>query len=162
MGFNNIEVAGRSGYTKERVSQLRNDQAMEELIAQYRPMIDAQMVEAVDEYYELANLARNKSMRMINDKLDSVEDLDDISFRELTAIHADTADRTGYPKRSVAVNVNVDFAARLDRAIAASAKVKTINHIPSQPVAGHPADGVSGGGTFGEGPPPSLKSRLVA
>lgn len=113
-------VAARVGYSLGRVSTLYADPAFKELIASYRDSVDEEWKESVDEYFETVAANRTIAARLINDKL-SDADHSDVSFRELVAIHGDAADRTGYPKRSVAVNVNVDFAARLDQAIKRSA-----------------------------------------
>ena len=43
-----------------------------------------------------------------------------LSIRELLSISRDAADRIGLSKRSIQTNVNVDWAAALDRAIARS------------------------------------------
>lgn len=153
LGYTNNEIHEIAGYSISRCSILRNDPLFNELVEHYTKMVDGQMIESVDEYFRLAGLARMKTMRMINDKLDGEEDL---SISELIKIHDTTADRTGYPKRTVATNINVDFAARLDQAITRSAKAKIIN----QPaVASSSADAVDRGGVSGEAPPlpPSIR-----
>lgn len=116
MGLRPGEVAARAGYSLGRVSTLSNDPAFQELVATYRDDVDQEFKETADEYFDIAISNRIMAARLINDKLVDAEP-DDVSLRELVTIHADAADRTGYPKRSVAVNVNVDFAAQLDRAI---------------------------------------------
>lgn len=123
------EVAERSGYSLGRISTLSADPAFQELVASYRSSVDESWRESVDEYYDTVSANRIAAARLIADKLEDTEP-NDISFRELVTIHADAADRTGYPKRSVAVNVNVDFAARLDQAIKRSAEAKVINAEP--------------------------------
>lgn len=127
MGYGTSEAAEQAGYSISRASILRGDPAFSELVEQYRERITGVQLEAVDEYYAAANRVRAKSMRMIEEKLDGITNVDETPFRDLVMIHSDLADRTGYPKRSVAVNVNVDFAARLDQAIVASNKAKLLN-----------------------------------
>lgn len=150
IGLTNGEVAERAGYSISRVSILRNDPLFNELVQGYIAMVDDQFIESVDEYFRLAEAARIKSMRMINDKLDTEEDL---SISELMKIHDSAADRTGYPKRTVATNINIDFAARLDQAISRSNKAKVIN----QPAALPSADAVDGEGVSGEAPSPPIR-----
>jgi hypothetical protein len=116
------EVAYRTGYSLTRVSTLKRAPAVQELIAHYRAQVDEAYGNSTQEYFTYANQNRNASARMINDKLMSGEP-EDFSVQQLVAIHADFADRTGFPKRSLAVNVNLDFAAALDRAIARSREV---------------------------------------
>lgn len=110
------EVAEESGYSLSRVSILSADPAFQELIAIYRKDINASFRENSDEYFATINKNRIIAARLLNDKLSAAEP-DDLTISQLVAVHADAADRTGYPKRSVAVNVNVDFAAQLDRTI---------------------------------------------
>lgn len=119
------EVAAASGYSLGRVSTLYADPAFQELIAVYRKEIDAGFIEQADEYYATVNSNRVIAARLLNDKLIESEP-NDLTVSQLVAIHSDAADRTGYPKRSVAVNVNVDFAAKLDQAIKRSASVRQI------------------------------------
>lgn len=129
MGYGTGEAAEAAGYSIARASVLRGDPAFSELVEQYRAIITEKQLESVDEYYATANRVRAKSMRMIEEKLDGIDNVDEIPFRDLALIHSDIADRTGYPKRSVAVNVNVDFAAKLDQAIARSNKAKIVNPV---------------------------------
>lgn len=147
IGLRTTEIAERTGYSIARVSVLRNDPAFRELVEQYKVDVDESFRENVDEYFSLVAKNRTLSARLINDKLSEIEDLDDVSIRELVAVHSDSADRTGYPKRSVAVNVNVDFAARLDQAIQRSNRAKIIEHSPALD-----SSALDGEGT----PPPAL------
>jgi hypothetical protein len=60
----------------------------------------------------------------IQEKLDAAEAEDEtLPMRELLAIAKDRADRFGYGPKSTRVNVNVDFATQLDRAIERTSKV---------------------------------------
>lgn len=127
MGYGTGEAAELAGYSIARASILRGDPAFSQLVEEYRERITGKQLESVDEYYAAANRVRTKSMRMIEEKLDGIDNVDEVPFRDLALIHSDVADRTGYPKRTVAVNVNVDFAARLDQAIARSNKAKIVN-----------------------------------
>lgn len=136
MGLRPGEVARRVGYSLARVSTLRSDPAFQELIAVYRKDVDEIFRENADEYFETVAANRVIAARRINDLL--TDEDRDLTPAQLIAIHSDSADRTGYPKRTVAVNVNVDFAARLDKAIAKSAQAR----LPSQ--------GAAGGGGPGE------------
>lgn len=116
MGLKPGEVAAETGYSLGRISTLSADPAFEELTAFYRSVELDSFAGARDEYYESVSGNRRMAARMINDKLCETAP-EDISFRELVLIHSDAADRTGYPKRTVAFNVNTDFAALLDKAI---------------------------------------------
>lgn len=142
MGLRPGQVATRSGYSLGRVSTLSADPAFKELVSAYRDSVDDEWKQSVDEYFDLVQSNRIIAARLLNDKLTDAEP-DDVSIRELVTIHADAADRTGYPKRTVAVNVNVDFAARLDQAIKRSTQARPDLHViegskPERPISSQP------------------------
>lgn len=137
MGLRPGEVAERAGYSLARVSTLYADPSFQNLIVEYRQDVDGAFRENVDEYFELINRNRILSARLLHDKLTDAEP-EDLTVTQLVSIHSDAADRTGYPKRTIAVNVNVDFAAKLDRARERSQQVKLL---PS-PEATPPAQGM--------------------
>ena len=114
------EVAERAGYSGNRISTLLADPSFQNLISEYRREENIAFALTRDDYYDRATRARNIALRLVEDKLADV-DPDDVTIRELMGIHDSLADRTGYGKRSTQVNVNVDFAAQLDRAIKRSA-----------------------------------------
>lgn len=124
MGMRPGAVAAKIGYSLGRVSTLYNDPAFRELIETYKASVDDEWKESIDEYFELMSANRTMAARLINDKLSEAEP-DDLPLNQLVAIHADAADRTGYPKRTVALNINTDFASLLDRAIKRSNQVAT-------------------------------------
>ena len=75
-------------------------------------------------YYENELASLNIAARM---KRDYLEELDEAgerpTLRELHLITSDGQDRFGITKKSTNVNVNVDFAAKLEAAIARSKEV---------------------------------------
>lgn len=153
MGLRPGEIAMRTGYSLGRVSVMQGDPAFKELVASYRESVDDSWRNSTDEYFESASAVRTVSMRLIRDRLEEAEP-GDIPLNHLLAIHADTADRTGYPKRKESVNLNVDFAARLEQAVRRSNEAKTIDAVPvasalsSRPdlATDQPSDGVAGDG----------------
>lgn len=128
-GLNNTEVGARTGHTRHHIGLLRKDPAFNDLVEKYRQKIDLSWVESADTYFELASSNRVKSARLISDKLDDAEP-EDFSLRELISVHSDFADRTGYPKRTVALNVNADFASLLDKAIQRSKQARLAGSQP--------------------------------
>jgi hypothetical protein len=80
-----------------------------------------------DEQDRLAALAvsnMHKAERMISEKLDAADEAGEtLPTRELIAITSDRMDRFGYGKKNMNVNVNVDFASKLEAAITRSRKV---------------------------------------
>lgn len=152
LGLRPFMIAERTGYSIARISILSADPAMQELVASYRASVDESWKETADEYFENATAVRRASIRLIRDRLEEAEP-GDIPLNQLVAIHADTADRTGYPKRKESVNLNVDFAARLEQAVRRSNEVKTIEHNPEpalglgaspDPLQPHPDGAVAG------------------
>ena len=118
------EVARRSGYTIARIHGLNTDPAFKELVASYRGAIDAAFIRSQDDYYELATSNMVKAERQIAEKLERAEEEGELlPTRDLIAISRDAADRFGYGKKAMNVNVNVDFASKLEQAIARSGKV---------------------------------------
>lgn len=156
MGLRSSELAELSGYSAVRVSILRSDPAFMELVEHYRDIVNEGWKEEVDEYYGTVAANRTIAARLINDRLAEAEP-DDISLKELIAIHSDSADRTGYPKRTVAVNVNVDFAAKLDRAIKRSQTVLLEGTDPPCPTVPSPLAPPLR--ELGEASSPSVESR---
>lgn len=137
MGIRDFEVAQRSGYSMQRVYTLKMDPAFKELLEHYRAEARAKFEESADDYLALAATNMIKAERMIADKLDDADaEGKTLPTRELVAISRDAADRLGYGKKQTTVNVNVDFAAQLDRAIARSGKV--IDITPMQAMAALP------------------------
>lgn len=129
-GMRHKQVAAQCGYSLIRVQTIHPDPAFQELIAHYRKEVTAAFAEAVDDYYEVATSNMLKAERMLADKLDQADEADEtLPTRELISISRDAADRFGYGKRQTNLNVNVDFAAQLEKAIKRSGK--TIDGGPS-------------------------------
>lgn len=122
-GLKNYEIADATGYTIERISMLIHDPSMVELIARYRADIDRVWLSGEDGYLAMVRANRNKAERMLSDRLDDADSDESKSLpvRELLSISRDAADRTGFGKIQKNVNINVDFAARLEAARARSA-----------------------------------------
>lgn len=126
MGFKSQDAAAETGYSINGLSTLAQSPAFQELVATYREMVTDEWKGNADEYYSMLTSVRRKSLRLISDKLDEAEP-GDIPLNQLTAIHSDAADRSGYPKRKESVNLNLDFADRLDAAVRRSREVKQID-----------------------------------
>ena len=123
-GLRKFEIVERSGYSYNRVSQLLQAPAMQELIARYRDKVDAAWERSQDEYFALAATNMLKAERQIADRLDKADDENEaLPLKDLVAISRDAADRFGYGKKNTTVNLNADFAAELEKAIARSGKV---------------------------------------
>lgn len=137
-GLRQAEVHIRSGYSYNRIATLVADPAFQELIAHYRGLVDQAFIDGVDDYYELATSNMLKAERQIAEKLEEAEDANEtLPTRDLLAISRDAADRFGYGKKQTNLNVNVDFAAQLEKAIKRSGKV--LDAIGSEQASSPPA-----------------------
>ena len=128
-GLSNNEVAEHTGYSVTRTSLLRNTPMMVELIEKYRGSETEAWREQRDEYYRNIHSAGSKAWRQINDQLDAADENDEpLPLQRLLSIADSSADRIGYNKKSTTVNINVDFASKLEDAIKRSAKVRMIDN----------------------------------
>lgn len=111
------EIAEASGYSISRLSILRADPTFAELVATYHAKNDAAIQPAVDAYLGYIHSNGLKAERMVADRLDEADESNErIPLKELLAIARDSADRVGYPKKTVQTNLNVNFAANLEAA----------------------------------------------
>jgi len=118
-GLRTDEVVARSGFSYSRVLALANTPAFKELIAKYREKVDASFIATMDDYHEIATSNMLKAEVQISERLETAEEEGtQLPIRDLLAISRDAADRFGYGKRNMNVNVNVDFAAQLEKTIA--------------------------------------------
>lgn len=128
-GFDLTTVAMYTGYSYNRISGLCQSPAMKELIEIKRADMASRRIEAVDAYRELEANNLMIAERMIGDHLAEADEKGELlSIGELEKLAKSRADRI-YGKKSTNVNINVDFASRLESAIARSGKV--INHSPA-------------------------------
>lgn len=123
-GMDQMEVARTVGYSVTRISQLEADPAFKQLLAVYRERITAKIEEKLDEFLNLATHNMVRAERTIADHFDQAEEEGElIPLKTALLIRADSADRFGYGKRQMNLNVNVDFAANLEKARQRSARV---------------------------------------
>jgi hypothetical protein len=141
-GLSEHEISVLSGYSMGRIQTLKADPAFRELIAAKLGLIEAQTVDQIAEYNQLILTNGLKAEQLIADKLDAALDSeeDDIPWAVLLKASRDAADRVGLAKRSVAVNVNVDFASQLQKAVQRS-RLKVIDGTPAAPTAEVAAEG---------------------
>lgn len=117
------EVAEFTGYSISRVSLYHTAPAFQELIAEKRKVVEEVFKDRLSVLNDMILSNGMKAERKLSDKLDDDDESEDMSVRELVSIARDAADRVGLSKRTVQTNVNVDFAAMLDRAIARSSQL---------------------------------------
>jgi hypothetical protein len=123
-GLPNREIARRLGYTESRISVLLADPSIMELVATYRREVHESWRESVDQIFEDGTATLAMGTRMQRENLEELDERGERPpLRELIALNADLMDRFGYGKKQTNVNVNVDFAKRLEKAISQSRKV---------------------------------------
>lgn len=123
-GLGTNAIAEKVGYSVSRISILLADPSMIELIARYRLEVTDSWVQSLDSYHDLCFENMVMAERQIADRLEDAESgSDPLPIRDLVSISRDAADRLGYGKKTTQTNINIDFAARLERAIATSGKV---------------------------------------
>lgn len=125
-GLKQSEIAERVGYSATRVSILVNTPSVKELIEKYRGIVTEAMIEGFSEIIQAKNRITMKSLRAVEDRLDESAEAAEEGYapgqglrmrdRDIITITADSLDRTGHGKVSTNVNVNVDFASRLEAA----------------------------------------------
>lgn len=136
MGKRNEEAGRLAGYSANRVAMLKSDPAFKELIEYYRNLVVQSFKENADEYFDLLSANMIKAEKQIAEKLEIAEEAGEtLPIRELVAIGRDAADRVGYGKKQTNLNVNVDFASQLEKAIKRSGKDKQLELTASPPSA---------------------------
>lgn len=129
-GLKTGEVARAVGYSETRIAVIRSAPAMQDLIARYRAEETESWRAKRDEFYESIHAAGAKAWRQINEALDDADETGErLPVRNLLSIADSSADRIGYNKKSTTVNINVDFAAKLEAAIARSKPVIIENQL---------------------------------
>ncbi len=153
-GLKNYEVAERTGRSANGISSLMKDPAFQELVARMRTKVDEAFEREQDEYAKLATGNMLKAETMLAEKLEEAEENGEfLPTKDLIAISRDAADRFGYGKRQMNLNVNMDFAAELEKARSRSGKARVIEATVSPvrpqslPALGAPATTPSGEST---------------
>lgn len=133
-GLRNSQIAEECGYTSSRVSQLLASPAMQQLVAELQREVTQSFRESVDEFHSLAVANMRQAELQIADLLGEAaeEGAEAIPLRTLDAIASSRMDRFGYSRQQTNLNVNVDFAAQLEKTIARSGKI--IDHPKAQRV----------------------------
>lgn len=120
-GLRTHEIMERAGVSYTRFITIRKDPAFIELVAKYRGKVDEAWAREQDAYANVAVSNMLKAEVMLAEKLEIAEEEGiPLPTRDLIAISRDAADRFGYGKRNMNLNVNVDFAAQLEKTIARS------------------------------------------
>lgn len=113
MGKPDWECAVITGYTQSRISILKSDPAMQNLIKHYSEEKDIVFVQAHEKMAQVASTA----LDVLQDRLEDPEHVAKMSDGQLIEIVKTAADRSGLgPASKSEVNVNVNIADRLEAA----------------------------------------------
>lgn len=131
-GLRTAEVAAETGYSLSYVSNLRGDPSMCDLIAFYHDQnVEPEYIKRITSFQgKLARLREIATDQLIEHAEEAAESGEKLRVRELLSMVAESADRTGHGKHQVH-EVHHTFAAQLDKALAASAKVIELRAAPS-------------------------------
>lgn len=160
-GLSNYEVAEACGISYTRVSMHKADPAMIELVAHYRGIITSEWAKEADPVAEKLRAIRGKALAMIEDKIDDAAEKNEfLPSRDLATFAEMGLDRTGYGKERKNVNVNMDFAAMLEKARKRSSVVESARVIGSQSAVQSAPAPVSQASAPRPEPPPSRLRRF--
>lgn len=116
-GLSHVTAAERAGYSAGGVHLLMKDPSFISLVTHYQGLVTERFLDTVDTFAELAVSNMVRAERMISDHLDEADETNEpVPLNRLIPIVTDRADRFGYGKKSTQVNVNVDFASKLEQA----------------------------------------------
>lgn len=117
-GHTVTEVAAMTGYSMNRIMQLKQVPAFQNLMGDYRKLTDDGYKGVIIDYFTLKMSNRMKAERQLSEKLDKADEEEELlSVRELVSISREQ-------DRNTNIQVNIgDFATQLDRSIRESRKV---------------------------------------
>lgn len=132
-GLEPHEIERRTAFTRRRLTILYADPTFQELITYYAEREKEKFVPIIEEVQQLRAHNALAAQRQLKDRLELAdeEETSRLPVRELIAISADHA-KTVKHEHSGSVDLNI--AARLDRAIERSGKQKQIDLNPSMKV----------------------------
>lgn len=113
MGKTDWECSIITGYTVSRISLLKSDPAMKNLISHYREDKDIVYIQAQEKMAQ----ANSTALDVLQERLENPEHVAEMSDAQLLKIIESTADRSGLgPTSKSEVSVNVNIADRLEAA----------------------------------------------
>ena len=133
-GWTARQIADALGIDVSGLRHMLKDPAMEELIAEFHTELDSGVLQAMDEQTRTITQVRGMAWHLIHDRLsDAMNGVGpELPLGFLSNIAGDTSDRTGYTRRTENVNINIDTASTLTRAIARSAKADEYRTVASK------------------------------
>lgn len=127
LGYTNVDIAERLGYTRERVGQIISAPASQSEIERLRGKIEDKII-ADDLAAEEALIDRQTKLVAKRQRLEMLHDHEAngtfAAAKDYNSIIADLEDRYGTPRKSTNVNLAADFGSALEEAIARSDAVR--------------------------------------
>lgn len=125
-GMTNVQIAETTGHSLGSMTRYRRDPSMMELVAHYRALVTDEWLNDVDRISSMSVSAIAKGLRTIHDHFDDADSRGElVPMNRALNVVSDLMDRFGYGKKSQQTNLNVNYAAELEAAIARS-RPKTI------------------------------------
>lgn len=111
-GRKQVEVSAITGYSPSYISSIQNDPAFKNLVAYYKGQVEETFTSVHERLAALSMLSAEELQQRLT------ENPEEFTVRELNELLSLSADRTGFgpQSRNVNLNVNVDLAARLEKA----------------------------------------------
>lgn len=111
-GRKHTEISAITGYSPSYISTIQNDPAFKNLVEYYKGQVEEAFVTVHERLAALSMLSAEELQARLT------ENPEEFTVRELNELIALAADRTGFgpQSRNVNVNVNVDFADKLQNA----------------------------------------------
>lgn len=136
MGMDLRQISTAMGMSYNRVSMFGGDPAFQNLVAEYRLIVNAEWAETAAGKQALMEYIHGMGLRQVADQMEDAEGGQPIPIPTLLKVTADMADRLGYAKRTVNISVDGTFAAKLDRAIERSGLRQTIQRVEPKVIEG--------------------------
>ena len=126
-GLRPAEAATQVGYSLARIYILQADPSFQDLVSAYRKDVHDAYISGEEERFRMATEVNLNALRHLTEHFDKADEEGElVPLSRALSVFADTSDRVGLSKKSTNLNINVDFAAKLEGAIARSAKSRLV------------------------------------
>lgn len=141
LGYRDADICRLTSYTPSRLGSLRNDPAMQELIASFDKRADADFDSKIDHIHEEMVELKMRGIEQLAQHFDAADENGElIPIKTLLPVITELADRTGHGKHSTVRNENVNFAEMMKNLARSSGRSNVIdaqrNPAPPAPEAG--------------------------
>lgn len=143
LGYRDADITRMTGYGPSRITSLKADPAVQELIATYDRKVEEDFEKKIDHVHEEMTEIKLRSLNLIQDRLDKAEDEDEpapIALKDLLSLAGDMADRTGHGKHSSTTKEVVNFAEMMKSLARSSGRSNVIDATPSTKQLEGPSD----------------------